>query len=81
MEPKADSLEDVDVEVFAEAAGVVVEDGLGISKTFHNGKHFHGLEWPKRVMAETGAFQHVSTVTESVPFCEYLSQVVISAFV
>lgn len=52
-------LENVDVKVFAEAAGVVVEDGLGISKTFQNGKHFHGLEGAKRTMAEVG----VSAIT------------------
>lgn len=32
------------MEVFAEAARVVVKDGPGISKTFQNRKHFHGLE-------------------------------------
>lgn len=71
------------MEIFAEAAGVVVEDGLGISEAFHNGKYFHGLEGSKRLMAEMGAVPPFkpSYITESVPFCEYLSKVVISAFV
>lgn len=76
------------MEVFAEAAGVVVEDGLGISKTFQNWKHFHRLEGAKRTMAEVG----VSAITcpalkktnETLIICEhreYLRQTLVSAFV
>lgn len=53
------------MEVFAEAAGVVVEDGLGISETFQNGKHFYGLERPKRMMAEVGACQHFASIKKT----------------
>lgn len=75
------------MEVFAEAAGVVVEDGLGISKTFQNGKHFHGLEQPQRMMAELSACQHFASIKKTpkllyiIKYCEYLSEMVISAFV
>ena len=36
------------MKVLAEAAGVVVQDGLGISKTFQDGKHLCGLEGKPR---------------------------------
>lgn len=73
------------MEVFAEATGVIVEDGLGISETFQNGKHFHRLERSKRMMAEVGACQHFASI-KKIPlyiteYCEYLSEMVISAFV
>lgn len=32
------------MEVLAEAAGVIVEDGLGVPETLQNGKDLHGLE-------------------------------------
>lgn len=85
VEHKADLLENVDVEVSAEAAGVVVENGLGISETFQNGKHFHGLEWLKRMTAEVGAANTLPALKKKslyiTEYCEYLSEMVISAFV
>lgn len=38
-----DLLKNMDIEVFAKATGVVVEDGLGISKTLEDREDFHRL--------------------------------------
>lgn len=49
------SLEDVDVEVLAEAAGVVVEDGFGIPKTLQDWKDLHGLMGEEKETSESQA--------------------------
>lgn len=59
-----DSLQDVDVEVSSKAAGVVVEDRLGISKTLQNGKNLCGLEEDeKKVVQQHDALQLPDSTT------------------
>lgn len=77
-----DSLEDVNVEVLAETAGIVVENCFGVSKTLQNRNDFHGLIIKKRedicVSVWSGTFNDTfsAVLTET-----HLPQIVVSALI